>query len=183
MRKAILLAGLAILLAAVETTAQTTTQQPPQPKPAAPRLSLIDQIKRSLRRVGATIDESKSSAEMIVSNYNDPKGGKTAVVIVNDRRKSLLGLYIYNFGSVKSAPSREEIYRYLLAANDAITIGSFFVDSEDDIGYKYLFSNALPFNQTAFESAYLAMAAVVRERKAEIRQLLGAGKDDKGNDK
>jgi hypothetical protein len=176
MRKAILLAGLAILLAVALAAAQT---EPQQPKPAAPRLSLIDQIKRSLKRVGATVDESKSSAEMIVSNYNDPKGGKTAVVIVNDKRKSLLGLYIYNFGSVKNAPNREEIYRYLLSANDAITIGSFFVDSEDDIGYKYLFSNALPFNQTAFESAYLAMAAVVRERRAEIKQLLGAGKDDK----
>lgn len=178
MRKAILLAGLAIWLIVVETAAQT---EPQQPKPAAPRLSVIDTIKKSLKRMGATVDESKSSAEMVVSNYNDPKGGKTAVVVVNDKRKSLMGLYIYNFGSVKNAQNREEVYRYLLSANDAITIGSFFVDSEDDIGYKYLFSNALPLNQTAFEAAYLAMAAVVRERRAEIRQLLGAGRDDKGN--
>jgi hypothetical protein len=182
MRKAIFLASLAILFAVVETAAQPQTQ-PAQPKPAAPKPSLIDQIKRSLKRMGATIDESKSSAEMVVSNYNNPKGGKTAVVVVNDRRKSLLGLYIYNFGSVKGIPNREEVYRYLLSANDAITIGSFFVDSEDDIGYKYLFSNALPFNQTAFEAAYLAMAAVARERRADIKQLLGAGKDDKESSK
>lgn len=180
MRKAILLAGLAISLIAVETAAQTAPQ-PQQPKPAAPRLSVIDTIRRSLKRMGATIDESKSSAEMVVSNYNNPKGGKTAVVVVNDKRKSLLGLYIYNFGSVKNAANREEVYRYLLSVNDAITIGSFFVDSEDDIGYKYLFSNALPFNQTAFEAAYLAMASVVRERRAEIRQMLGLGRDDKGS--
>ncbi len=179
MRKAILLAGLAILFAVAVAAAEQAETQPQQPKPAAPRLSLIDQIKRSLKRLGATVDESKSSAEMVVSNYNDPKGGKTAVVVVNDKRKSLMGLYIYNFGSVKNAANREEVYRYLLSANDAITIGSFFVDSEDDIGYKYLFSNALPLNQTAFEAAYLAMAAVVRERRAEIKQLLGGGKDDK----
>jgi hypothetical protein len=69
--------------------------------------------------------------------------------------------------------NREEVYKYLLSANDAITIGSFFVDAEQDIGYKYFFSSTQPLNQAAFESAYLTMAAVARDRRSEIRQLLG----------
>ncbi len=174
-----LLAALIALLISVNGSAQQPDPQQQQTPPPRPRLTLMETIRKSVRRLNATVDDAKSSAEMVVSSYSDPKGGKTTIVIVNDKRKSLLGLYIYNFGSVKNAANREEVYRYLLSANDAITIGSFFVDSEDDIGYKYLFSNALPFNQTAFEAAYLAMAAVVRERRAEIRQLIGAGKDDK----
>jgi hypothetical protein len=152
--------------------AQTANQQP-QPKPRQPRLTFADSVKRSLQRVGATIDESKTAAEMVVSNYSDPRGGKITIVIVNDRRKNLLGLYIYNFGSLKNVSNREEVYKYLLSANDAITIGSFFVDAEQDIGYKYFFSSTQPLNQAAFESAYLTMAAVARDRRSEIRQLLG----------
>jgi hypothetical protein len=71
--------------------AQTANQQP-QPKPRQPRLTFADSVKRSLQRVGATIDESKTAAEMVVSNYSDPRGGKITIVIVNDRRKNLLGL-------------------------------------------------------------------------------------------
>lgn len=152
--------------------AQTENKQA-QPRPPQPRLTFTDSVKRSLQRVGATIDESKSAAEMVVSNYSDPRGGKTTIVIVNDKRKNMVGFYIYNFGNLKNATNREEIYKYLLSANDAITIGSFFVDAEQDIGYKYFFSNTQPLNQAAFESAYLTMAAVARDRRNEIRQLLG----------
>jgi hypothetical protein len=169
-----LLAGLALASTAAQASAlQASPQQQTQTQTPRPRPTLMETIRRSVRKLGAAIDESKSSADMVVSNYNDPKGGKTTIVVINDRKKNLLGIYIYNFGSVKNAGSREELYRYLLSANDAITIGSFFVDSEDDIGYKYLFSNSQPFNQTGFESAYLAMAAVARDRRADIRQMLG----------
>ena len=82
------------------------------------------------------------------------------------------GFYVYNFGNLKKAASREEIYKYLLSTNDAITIGSFFVDNDEDIGYKYLVSAAQSLTQSAFDSAYLTMAAVAAERRTEIRQLL-----------
>ncbi|HSE97051.1 MAG TPA: hypothetical protein VLD57_02200 [Blastocatellia bacterium] len=150
-----------------------TEQKQAQPRPAQPRLTFAETVKRSLQRVGATIDESKSAAELVVTNYSDPKGGKTTIVIVNDKRKNMIGLYIYNFGSLKNVANREEVYRYLLSANDSITIGSFFVDGEQDIGYKYYFSNTQPLNQAVFESAYLTMATVARERRAEIRRLIG----------
>ena len=55
-----------------------------------------------------------------VSSHPDPKG-KITIVLVNDRRRNLIGFYIYNFGSLKDAANKEEIYKYLLAANDAIT--------------------------------------------------------------
>lgn len=147
--------------------------EPPKAARPAPKLTVIDSVKRYLQHVGATVDPSKSTPDMVVSNYADPKGGKTTIVIVNDRRKGLLGFYVYNFGSMKKAANREEVYKYLLGANDAITIGSFFVDNEEDIGYKYLMSTAQSLNQNAFGTVYLTMAAVVRERRADIRQMLG----------
>lgn len=177
--KRILTAALMVMtiggLAIAQQTAPPEQPQAPKPKP----LTFTERIKQYLKRTGSTVDEAKSTADMVVSNYPDPKGGKLTIVLVNDRRKNLLGFYIYNFGSVKNAANKEEVYKYLLSANDAITIGSFFVDSDDDIGYKYLVSGGLTMSQPAFESAYFTMAAVARERKSEIRKLLGGEKDDK----
>ena len=164
---------LAVFVAQGLARQASTEQKQAQPRPTQTRLTFADTVKRSLQRVGATIDESKSAAELVVTNYSDQKGGKTTIVIVNDKRKNMIGLYIYNFGSLKNVANREEVYRYLLSANDSITIGSFFVDGEQDIGYKYYFSNTQPLNQAAFESAYLTMAAVARERRVEIRKLIG----------
>ena len=171
------IAGLAL---AQQTGPEQT--QPPKPKPV-PRLTFADRIKQYLQRIGSTVDESKSGPDMVVSN-SDARGGKVTIVLVNDRRRNLLGFYIYNFGSLKNAANKEEVSKYLLGANDAITIGSFFVDSDEDIGYKYLVSGGQTMNQAAFESAYFTMAAVARERNPEIRQLIGAGsgKDEKSPD-
>ena len=131
--------------------AQTETKAP---KPA-PKLTFVDRVKQYLQRSGSTVDDSKSTPDMVVSNYSEGRGGKVTIVVVNDRRRNLLGFYVYNFGSLKGATNKEEVYKYLLSANDAITIGSFFVDGDDDIGYKYLASSAQVMNQTAFEYAYL----------------------------
>lgn len=183
-----LIATVLVMLAVVVGNAfaqQTGTEQtqPPKPKPVV-RLTFAERMKQYLQRTGSTIDEGKSGPDMVVSNYPDAKGTKLTIVLVNDRRKNLLGFYIYNFGSLKNAANKEEVYRYLLSANDAITIGSFFVDSEEDIGYKYLVSGGQTMTQAAFESAYYTMAAVARERKAEIKKLLGAAneKEDKPSD-
>lgn len=174
---------ISLAMVVVEARAQQTPPpeqaQPPKPKP----LTFSERMKQYLKRSGAMVDETKSTPDMVVSNYPDAKGNKLTIVLVNDRRRNLLGFYIYNFGSLKGVANREDVYKYLLGANDAITIGSFFVDSDDDIGYKYLVSAGLSMTQAAFDSAYFTMAAVARERKAEIRKLLGAGeKDDKTSD-
>ena len=162
---------------------QLPEQQQPA-KPAAPRLTLIEMVKKSIQRVGATIDASRSTAQMIVSSYSDPKGGKTTMVVVNDWSRNMLALYVYNFGSLKDATNREEVYKYLLSANEKLSIGAFFVDGEDDIGYKYLMNVGQSLNQASFESAYLMMAAVARDRKLEIRKMLGlpTTKEDKPSD-
>lgn len=153
-------------------------QQPPA-RPAVPKPKpLIDQIKQYVARAGATIDATKSTATMVVSNLPDAKGGKTNIVIVHDKRKNFLGFYIYNFGSVKDLANREEVYKYLLSVNDSITVGSFFVDSDEDIGYKYLVNAGQTMTQSVFDSIYLTMAAVAREHRPEIRKLLG-NKEDK----
>lgn len=164
--------------------AQPGQAQPPKPKPPAPKLTFAEKAKLYLQKLGASIDPAKSTADMVVSNYSDPKGGKTTVVVTNDRRKNLIGFYIYNFGNIKAATNKEEVFKYLLSTNDAITLGSFFVDGDDDIGYKYLVSNATPLTASEFDTVYLTMAAVARERRGEIRQMLGlpASKDDKPTD-
>ena len=151
---------------------------PPKVVKPAPQLTFSDRMKQFLRRTGSTIDDTKSTPDMVVSNYPDAKGGKVTIVMVNDRRRNLLGFYIYNFGSLKGAANREAVYKYLLAANDSITIGSFFVDSDDDIGYKYLVSGAQALNQATFDYAYFTMAAVARERKPQIKRLLGPVEDN-----
>jgi hypothetical protein len=165
----------AVLALTVSTSLAGQTQPPkaeqPQTRSAAPRQSLMDSVKRSLQRLGASVDSSRSSAQMVVSNYGDARG-KTTIVIVSDRAKNLLGLYIYNFGNLKQESNREAVFQYLLNANDAITIGAFFVDSENDIGYKYLMNIGQSLNQASFEASYLMMAAVARDRRPEIRKML-----------
>jgi len=186
MRKLIVTLPIVMILAgAVRAQQADPAQAPaPKPKPPAPKLTFADKTKLYLQKLGASIDPSKSAADMVVSNYSDPKGGKTTVVITNDRRKNLVGFYIYNFGNVKNATNKEEVFKYLLSTNDAITLGSFFVDGEDDIGYKYLLSGAAPLTAGEFDTVYLTMAAVARERRGEIRQLLGlpVGREDKPTD-
>jgi len=152
-------------------------QTPPKVARPAPKLTFAERIKQYLLKVGATVDDNKSTADMIVSNSANLRGGKVTIVIVNDHRRNLLGLYVYNFGSLKNVTNKEEVYRYLLEANDSITIGSFFVDSDEDIGYKYLVSAGQTMSQAAFETAYITMAAVARERKPEIKKLIGVSSE------
>jgi hypothetical protein len=179
-KKMIWILPLSLLLFVGRAAAQDPAQaeKPKVVKPAPPK-PLIEIVKQYVVLSGATIDESKSTATMIVSNHPDSKGNKTNIVILHDKKKNFLGFYIYNFGNVKEMQNREEVFKYLLSINDSITIGSFFVDADEDIGYKYLVSTAQAMNQKAFESIYLTMVTVAREHKPEIRKLLGSGKEEK----
>lgn len=170
--------AMALLVGTAAAQTETTQTEKPKAKPPAPK-PLIESLKPYIVLAGATIDEAKTTATMIVSNHPDSKGIKTNVVILHDKKKGFLGFYIYNFGSVKELGNREEVFKYLLSINDSITIGSFFVDGDEDIGYKYLVSTSQSMNQKAFEAIYLTMLAVAREHKPEIRKLLGGTKDDK----
>jgi hypothetical protein len=186
MRKLIFTVPVVVMLITGAVCAQTdpAQAQPPKPKPPAPKLTFAEKTKLYLQKLGASIDPAKSTADMVVSNYNDPKGGKTTIVITNDRRKNLVGFYVYNFGNVKNATNKEEVFQYLLSTNDAITLGSFFVDSDNDIGYKYLLSSVTPLTAAEFDTIYLTMSAVTRERRGEIRQRLGlpVGREERTTD-
>ena len=186
MRKLIFTVPVVVMFITGAVRAQTdpAQAQPPKPKPPAPKLTFAEKTKLYLQKLGASIDSAKSNADMVVSNYNDPKGGKTTIVITNDRRKNLVGFYVYNFGNVKNATNKEEVFQYLLSTNDAITLGSFFVDSDNDIGYKYLLSSVTPLTAAEFDTIYLTMSAVARERRGEIRQMLGlpVGREEKPSD-
>src|SRR5215510_9522685 len=148
-----------------QQTDPTQTTEKPKPKPAPPKPKpLMEQVREYVQKVGAIVDESKSSAVMVVSNYVDEKAGtRTNVVILQGKNKNLLSFYVYNFGNVKSAPNKEELYRYLLGANEKISLGTFFVDDEDDIGYKYLINTSATISRPMFDSIYLTMIGVERE--------------------
>ena len=177
------MAPLAFALVTVPATArQAETQTPPKVTRPAPRATFAETARRILQRLGATIDENKSTADMIVSGHLDEKGAKTTLVIVNDRRRNMLGFYIYNFGNLRNAPKREEVYKYLLSANDAITIGSFFVDGDEDIGYKYLVNGWQSLSQASFESVCQTMIAVARERRPDIKEMIAGGKDERAKE-
>ncbi len=161
--------------ASAQQTDPTQATEKPKPKPAPPRPKpLMEQVRDYVQKIGGTVDESKSSAVMVVSNYIDEKAGtRTNVVVLQGKNKNLLSFYIYNFGSIKGAPNKEELYRYLLGANEKISLGTFFVDDEDDIGYKYLINTSTSISRPTFESIYLTMIGVEREHKPQIRKLLG----------
>ena len=167
----------ALMLLTVQASAQQTdptqTTEKPKPKPAPRPKPLMEQVREYVQKLGATIDE-KSSSVMVVSNYVDEKAGtRTNVVILQGKNKNLLSFYVYNFGNVKNAPNKEELYRYLLNANEKISLGTFFVDDEDDIGYKYLINTSSTISKPTFDSIYLTMIGVEREHKPQIRKLLG----------
>jgi hypothetical protein len=130
-----------------------------------------------MQRLGYSIDESKSKPEMIVSNYTDAKRGKVTIVMVYDKRKEVVDFYIYNFGNVQKAVDAVALNKYLLASNDAIIIGGFFVDKDGDIGYKYV-SAASQLTLGSFETIYVTMASVALDRRPLIRKLIETGKPE-----
>jgi hypothetical protein len=162
----------AAAIGASQTQQQQTPEQPKVPRPA-PKLSTMDAVKHHLQRYGATVDEAKSQADMVVSSYTNEKG-KVKIVILNDHRKELLQFYVYDFGSVKDLANRDEIDKYLLLANESLSVGAFFVDKDQDIGFKYTMS-AQQLSYSSFESVYGSIVVIANTRRAEIRRLLKNG--------
>jgi len=149
-----------------------------QPRPVK-RVSPIDTMRKHMLRLGYSIDESKSRPDLIVSNYSDAKKGKVTIVIVYDKRKEVVGFYVYNFGNVDKAADAGALNKYLLNANDEIIIGGLFVDKEGDIGYKYV-SAVSQLSLASFEAIYVTMAGVALERRPQIRRLIETGKTEEG---
>jgi hypothetical protein len=156
----------------VKNKQNMTAVNEPLPKQPNTTSKPFNSIREYLRDLGAVINETTTTSDMIVSNYSVTNGARVTIVVFVDLRKKQLGFYIYNFGNVKDAPDREKLYEYLHSTNDEITIGGFFIDTEDDIGYKYLMSMQETIGLQEFRAVYLSMATVVSERRAEIIKFL-----------
>jgi hypothetical protein len=151
----------------------TPTIKPPSEEEVEPPLLTMDAVRHYLRRFGSTVDEAKSQADMVVSSYHNEKGN-VRIVMVNDRLKELLQFYVYDFGSVKGLANRKEIDKYLLLANQSLAVGAFFVDREQDIGYKCSM-HAQQLSYATFESLYSSIVVTANGRRGEIRKLLKDG--------
>ena len=99
--------------------------------------------------------------------------------LLNDIEKHRLGMYAYGFGNVANAVDRPALLEYLLRANSELGIGSFFVDKDGDIGYKFLLDTRDPLSYETFEIVYLAMVNTIKERGPVIAKLAGSGTEPK----
>jgi hypothetical protein len=121
-----------------------------------------------VRRVGARVDSTKGN--LFVTTFPVERG-RVEIRLVNDASRERLGFYAYGFGNAKEAKDPKALYEYMLRANSDLAIGSFFVDKDDDIGYKFFLSTREPMNFLTFETVYVAMANVIKERGPEIVRL------------
>jgi hypothetical protein len=132
-----------------------------------------ESLKGYITRVGAKIDSSKGGlfVTTMLSGH-----ARVEVRLLNDASKQRLGLYAYGFGNVANAKDPGALYAYLLEANSELGIGSFFVDKDKDIGYKFLVDTRDPLSFETFSILYMGAAQVIAERRPEIAKMLSADK-------
>jgi hypothetical protein len=141
------------------------------PRRADAALSLAT-LRGYVSRVGAKIESARGN--ILVTTM---AAGRTRVEIrlLNDNEKNRLGMYAYGFGNVASVGDKAELFGYLLRANSELGVGSFFVDKDDDVGYKALLDTRDPLSFETFQISYLAMVNAIKEHRGEIARLAGPG--------
>lgn len=133
------------------------------------RASLANETLASfVKRVGGRVDSTQGN--LFVTSYPVSRG-RVEIRLMNDAGKQRLGFYAYGFGNAKNAKDQHALYEYMLRANSDLAIGSFFVDSDADIGYKFFLSTREPMNYLTFETVYVAMANVIKERGPDIVKM------------
>jgi hypothetical protein len=133
------------------------------------RASLSNETLASfIRRVGGRIESTKGN--LFVTSFAVERV-RVEIRIVNDGGKDRLGFYAYGFGNVKNAKDQKAVLEYMLRANSDLAIGSFFLDKDDDIGYKFFLSTRETMRYMTFETVYVAMAKVIQERGPEIVKM------------
>ena len=155
---------LSILLAAAAAIALA-------PCPARAALT-TEGLKAYVKRVGARVDEAKGN--LLVTSMAKGKG-RVQLRLLNDGERGRLGFYAYGLGNARSAKDQAALYEYLLRSNSDLAIGSFFVDEDHDVGYKFFLNTRDPISYPTFETAYLAMATVIAERGPRIIRLASGG--------
>ena len=139
------------------------------PERAAAALSL-ETLRGYVSRLGARIESTRGS--LLVTSKAAGRG-RVEIRLLNDNRKNRLGMYAYGFGNVANAGDRTELFGYLLRANSELGVGSFFVDKDDDVGYKVLLDTRDPLSFETFQISYLAMVNAIQEHGGEIARLAG----------
>lgn len=139
----------------------------------AAKASLSNESLRSyVSRVGARIESNKG--RLFVTSHAAGRG-RAEIRLLNDIDKNRLGFYAYGFGNAARASDASKLYEYLLRSNSEMAIGSFFVDKDGDIGYKFLIDTRDPLSFETFQLIYLAMVKTIEDRGPVIMKMVVPG--------
>jgi hypothetical protein len=97
--------------------------------------------------------------------------GRVEIRLLNDATKQRLGFYAYGFGNVTAAQDQKEVLAYLLRANGDLGVGAFFVDRDQDIGFKFFVNTRDTLSYQTFEIIYLAAANIISEHAPIIMKM------------
>jgi hypothetical protein len=140
------------------------------PVPRAHAALTAESLRAFVKRAGGRVDSAKDN--LFVTSKAVGRG-RVEIRLLNDGEKQRLGFYAYGFGNVSGAKDAKALYEYLLHANSDLAIGSFFVDKDEDIGYKFFLSTREALAYATFETVYLAMTNVIQERGPVIARMAG----------
>ena len=140
------------------------------PAPRAEAALSSESLRSFVKRIGARIESAKG--DLLVTSREAGRG-RVEIRLLNDTTGHRLGFYAYGFGNVAGAKDPKALYEYLLRANSDLAIGSFFVDKDQDIGYKFILNTREPPSYITFETVYLAMAKIIQERGPVIIRMAG----------
>lgn len=138
--------------------------------PTARAALTMERVREYVLKTGAKIESADGS--LLVTSISSG-GPRVEIRVLNDSTRHRVGLYAYGFGNASGAPSLEALLEYLLIANSELGTGGFFVDKDRDIGYKLLIETRDTLSAQTFQIKYLAMVAVIRERRPAILKLVG----------
>jgi hypothetical protein len=147
---------------ATSTTSGQSTPTAPKPAP-----TLVDTLQGYLRRMNVKSEKRQGNTSTLVTHY---QSGKEVVdlVLVNMPSKKMLGFYAYKFGNTKKVANPAPLFKTLLSLNDQLAVGTFFIDEEDDIGFKFSVRTDSQVGFDEFQSVYLGLVAGVKQARPQI---------------
>ena len=140
--------------------------------PVAKAALTMERLRDYVLKSGAKIESAEGN--LLVTSMASG-GPRVEIRVLNDSTRHRVGLYAYGFGNATGAPNTEALLEYLLVANSELGTGGFFVDKDRDVGYKLLLETRDVLSAQTFQIKYLAMVAVIRERRPAILKLVGRG--------
>lgn len=153
---------------------------PPKPKPVAMHQKLREYLGRFK---GVKVDKAGKEPDTIVTHYaTGEKAGTVDMVIVHSPKKKMVGFYVYDFGNAGNTTDLAALQKLLLNANENMAVGSFFVDSEQDIGLKWSLRLEGGIGYEEFQTVYYGLVAAVKEFRPDVLKLMKP-KDEKDKEK